>query len=134
MASLRRTMGLLVAAVVAVCPFVAGAAHAQELPPVTSRMLNKSAVVCMMIADSGELGGAYLLSTTGDEATDRDILAWTKQLHWDPAKPGETMRNVWFATGVAFGEAKAPAASTTCSPPKSRATTTRPSAELKKND
>jgi len=97
-------------------------------------MLGKAALVCIMIKDSGALGGAYLLSTTGDEATDRDILGWTKKLHWDAAKPGERMRNVWFATGVAFGKAKAPT-STTCSPPKSSpAMTGRPGMALNQND
>jgi hypothetical protein len=80
---------------------------AQTLPPVSARMMGRSALACIMIADSGAINGAYLLSTSGDEATDADMLAWTKQLHWDPAKPGEKMRNTWFPIGLAFGGATA---------------------------
>ena len=102
------------------------AAHALELPPVSARMLGKSALACIMIKDTGSIAGAYLLSTSGDNAADRDMLAWVKQLHWDLAKPGEKMRNVWFATGLAFGDAKAPEARTTCSPPDGPPTAAQP--------
>jgi hypothetical protein len=99
---------------------LASMAHAQELPPVSERMPGKGAVACIMVSDAGSIAGTYLLSTSGDIATDRDMLAWVKQLRWDAAKPGEKMRNVWFSTGLAFGDAKAPEASTTCSPPPDR--------------
>ena len=99
------------------CVPVMSVARAQELPPVSPLMLGKAVSACIVITDSGNIGGAYLLSTSGDEAADRDMLAWVKQLHWGPAKPGEKMRNVWFATGLAFGDAKAPPASATCTPP-----------------
>lgn len=96
---------------------LASTAHAQQLPPVSERMLGKAAVACIMVDDSGRIAGAYLLSTSGNNSADRDMLAWVKRLRWDAAKPGETMRNVWFSTGLAFGDAKAPEASTTCNPP-----------------
>jgi len=80
-------------------------------------MLGRAAQACIMVTNSGSIGGAYLLSTSGDKGADRDMLAWLKQLNWGPAKPGEKMRNVWFTTGLAFGNAKAPDASETCNPP-----------------
>ena len=100
-----------------VCVPLMSVTHAQALPPVSARMLGKAVSACILVTDSGSIGGAYLLGTSGDKAADDDMLTWVKQLHWAPAKPGEKMRNVWFATGLAFGDAKAPEAASACSPP-----------------
>ena len=92
----------------------AAAAVSQELPPISQDLLGITAVSCVKVSGSGKIVGAYLIQATGDANRDRQILAWIRKLHWDPAKPGEKMRNVWFPMPIAFGDVPVPAAPSSC--------------------
>jgi hypothetical protein len=61
--------------------------------------------------------GAFLLTSLGDAAKDKEALDWTKQLHWGPVKTGDRSRNIWLPIGLAWGSATAPPSPATCAPP-----------------
>lgn len=107
-------IGVLVGITAAV--FTTGAA-ASELPPITPALLNTSALTCVRIGDDGSITGAFLIGTTGDPEIDQHVVDWVRNLHWLPATPGEKLCNTWFPMPVAFGNAKAPEAPDSCSPP-----------------
>lgn len=92
------------------------AANAQGLPPLPPSLAHASAVSCIKIDDTGAVSGAFLVTSTGDPARDRDLIAWIKQLHWDAAKPGEKLRNAWFPMPVAFGGEQPPPMPESCAP------------------
>jgi TonB family protein len=91
-------------------------ATAEGLPDLTPELVGVGAVVCIRIDDAGNVSGASMETSTGDEAKDRAVIAWVRQLHWDPPTPGETPRNQWFPMPIAFGEASAPAPPPGCGP------------------
>jgi hypothetical protein len=91
----------------------ATAAFAQ-VPDVPEDLLNVSAISCVKMDDNGKVVGAYIVQSTGDAHRDREIVDWVKQLHWDKAKPGDKLRNVWFPMPVAFGDGKAPELPASC--------------------
>jgi hypothetical protein len=94
----------------------ASATAVHELPPIPEDLLNVNAVSCVKVNDSGKIVGAYLIQTTGDADRDREVVAYVKKLHWDKAKPGEKLRNVWFPMPIAFGDAKPPEMPASCRP------------------
>jgi hypothetical protein len=85
-----------------------------QLPPIPEDLLNVSAVSCVKMDDSGKVVGAYMIQSTGDAGRDREIVAYVKKLHWDKAKPGDKLRNVWFPMPIAFGDARAPEMPASC--------------------
>lgn len=102
---------------IAILLFPLAKAQAQELPPLPESLLNASGAVCMNVSMTGDVRGAYLLTSTGDSNADKDMVAWARQLHWPVAKPGEKLRDTWFPMPIAFGSAKPVAAPPTCSAP-----------------
>jgi hypothetical protein len=94
-----------------------GIADAQELPPLPSTLLNASGAVCITISKQGDVGGAYILASTGDAQADKDMLAWVQQLHWPVTAPGEKMRDKWFPMPIGFGGKTPPKVPATCAPP-----------------
>ena len=95
----------------------ARAAGAQELPPLPPTLLNASGAVCISISKQGDVGGAYVLTSTGDAQADKDMLAWVYQLHWSVAAPGEKMRDTWFPMPIGFGENEPPKVPPDCPAP-----------------
>jgi len=91
-------------------------ASAQEAPPIAPIMLDSSAVTCIKIADDGSVSDAFIVTSSGLPERDRAVLAWVRQLHWDPALPGDQSRNRWFPMPVAFGNAKPLEMPDHCSP------------------
>lgn len=91
-------------------------AAAQELPPLEPILLNSSAVTCIKIAVDGSVSGAFIVVSSGLPERDRAVIAWVKQLRWDPAAPGDRFRNRWFPMPVAFGNAKTPEMPDHCAP------------------
>ena len=92
-------------------------ASGQELPPVLPDFLNKAAIACVKINDDGIVVGAFMIKSSGEANIDREMLDWTKQLHWGTLQPGDRSRNIWIPIGLAFGSAKAPLSPATCGPP-----------------
>jgi TonB family protein len=86
------------------------------LPPIPPSLVGAIAVTCVHVTDQGTVDGAFIVVSAGDAANDRDILAWVKQLHWDPASMGDTIRNRWFPMPISFGRTPAPPMPSTCSP------------------
>jgi len=102
---------------------LSGAAAGQDAPPITERMVGTSAVVCIRIARTGAVSGAFIVVSTGKPEIDRDMEAWARQLHWPAAKPSDTDREVWFPMGVSFDGPPARKVDS-CAPPLSA--TSRP--------
>jgi TonB family protein len=92
----------------------AAATATQELPPISQDLLNVSAISCVKMDNSGKVVGAYMIQSTGDAHRDREIVAWIKKLHWEKAKPGEKLRNIWFPMPIAFGDAQPPEIPASC--------------------
>jgi TonB family protein len=91
-------------------------ASSQELPPITSELVNRAAVLCIKVDDGGAVSEAFIAVSAGNAATDRALLAWVRQVHWQ-AGPGEPWRNRWFPMPIAFGNATPPNPPATCVPP-----------------
>jgi len=107
----------ITALAIAIAVAAADVAKAQELPPLPSTLLNASGAVCISISKEGDVGGAYVLASTGDAQADRDMLAWVHQLHWPVATPGEKMRDTWFPMPIGFGSKEPPKVPQSCPSP-----------------
>ncbi|QDZ06589.1 energy transducer TonB [Sphingomonas panacisoli] len=102
----------------AVLMLAALAPGAQDtLPPIPAGLLGATAVTCVHVTDRGIVDQAFIVSSTGDPDNDRDVVAWVKQLRWDPATMGDAIRNRWFPMPIAFGPADPPKGPSICSPP-----------------
>jgi hypothetical protein len=94
----------------------ATATFAQGLPDIPEDLLNVTAISCVKMDNNGKIVGTYLIQSTGDANRDSEVVAWVKKLHWDKAKSGERLRNVWFPMPIAFGDAKPPEMPASCGP------------------
>lgn len=107
----------LSAIVIAYSLLVVVSAEAQELPPLPATLLNASGAVCVNVSKKGDVGGVYLLTSTGDADADKDLVAWARQLHWPIATPDEKLRDTWFPMPIAFGDAEPVHAPAACGAP-----------------
>jgi hypothetical protein len=97
------------APLIAFAGLAASGAAAQELPPITSELINVAAVVCIKVNDGGTIVDAFIVTSTGNAASDRALLAWVRQLRWNQGRDWPFV-NRWWPMPVGFGSAaRAPA-------------------------
>ncbi len=90
---------------------------AQEvIPPPPPLPPNRSVVVCIKIANSGAVSGAFLVTSTGDPAYDRMVLNMAKQLRYPPTQPGDVAPSGWRPIPMTFETTRLPAMPATCQP------------------
>ena len=119
-----------IARVAAVLPAAALAtgAVAQELPPIPSGLLGKSAAACIKVGADGKVAEAFLIETSNDPALDAQKLDWIRHVQWDPAKFPASKRDKWFPIALGFGGgAVAPAMPASCGPKSTKPAPTRSS-------
>jgi hypothetical protein len=74
--------------------------------------VDAAGVVCLKLSDRGAVVDAFIAVSTGNADSDRDLVAWVKQLTWPPAGPGNVLPKGWIPMG--FGETKPPAVDVSC--------------------
>ncbi len=95
--------GVLVACSLASVPLCA-----QDTTHFPASLANASGALCLKVSKQGIVNGAYILSSTGNTATDREMINWAQQLQWPEAPLGDLERDVWFPMRVAFGKTPPP--------------------------
>lgn|GEM_PF-2815963 len=95
----------------------AAAAAAQGLPPIPADLVGTAAIVCVRVVDRDNIE-AFILTSTGDPGRDKAVIAWVRQLRWDP-ESADGMRGWWFPMPVAF-DAVPPMPPESCAPPADR--------------
>jgi len=95
-------------------------AQDDELPPIPASLLQTAGAVCVGIAKSGRVSGAYVLASTGNADADRDMLGWAQELRWPAATSGAQKQDKWLPVPIAFGDKDLPFIPAECAAPTNK--------------